>query len=162
MCNFTCYCASHKLLITYIQKAGIDVVRALFPWNLSQLHTWEIVYGRNSNDKHGLLAVTQLFATYKEWYFRICFEHDCKACQQHYVRPGVVYWRTAAREKLLNSTDFHRKHATYIIFQLKSLVSILMHLCNMLLELGNWYWHPDLWHWERYSTIKLFPIIVCW
>jgi len=73
------------------------------------------------------------------------------------VRPGVVYWRTAAREKLLIITDYHWKHATYIIFQLKSLVSILMHLCNMLLELGNWYRHPDLWHWERYATIKLFP-----
>ena len=48
MCNGTCYCASHDLLIIYIQKAGIDVVRALFPWNFSQFHTWEVIYGRNS------------------------------------------------------------------------------------------------------------------
>jgi len=35
-------------------------------------------------------------------------------------------------------------HVTYIILQLKSLVSALVHLCHMLLEVGNWYRHPDL------------------
>lgn len=51
-----------------------------------------------------------------------------------------------------------RKHATYIIFHPKSLVSLLMHLCHMLLELGNWYRHSAMWHWEWYATIKLFPV----
>ena len=49
-------------------------------------------------------------------------------------------------------------HATYIILQLKSLVSVLVHLCHMLLEVGNWYRHPDLWHWERHVIIKLSPL----
>jgi len=58
----------------------------------------------------------------------------------------------------LSQTAMDRKHATYIIFHPKSLVSLLMHLCHMLLELGNWYRHSAMWHWECYATIKLFPV----
>ena len=55
----------HYLLLIYIQKAGIDVVRALFPWNLSEFHTWEIIYVRKSNDQKlintcSLTAIKQL------------------------------------------------------------------------------------------------------
>ena len=38
-------------MVIYFYIAGIDVVRALFPWNLSQFHTWEIIYGRNSGSE---------------------------------------------------------------------------------------------------------------
>ena len=97
-------------------------------------------------------------STYKGRYLQICFELYCNVFPQLYVELGVFYWRTAAREKLHIITDHSRMHATYIILQLKSLVSVLVHLCHVLLEVGNWYRHPDLWHWKRHVIIKLSPL----